>query len=251
MIRTHLSGRKLLFACLTALVLTGAARADIVVVPNALTDVDPPGATANRFPLLVTGGIRYQQVYAASEFASFGGPQTITQIAFRPDAIFGSPAFTANIANIEVRLSTTSANPDGLSPTFANNLGADNTLVFSGPLTITSNFAPGPGNTRDFDVIIPLQTPFTFNPALGNLLLDVRNLSGTNITNRFFDAPGVGGDPVSRLFGPEGNPNALTGTADTIGLVTQFVTAQQVPEPGTLALFGLGALGLVGYRRRK
>jgi hypothetical protein len=61
-----------------------------------------------------------------------------------------------------------------LSSTFADNLGPDNVLVFDGTLTWIHANLPGPGNTRQFDVVFPLTTPFLYDPAAGNLLLDIQ-----------------------------------------------------------------------------
>ena len=80
----------------------------------------------------------------------------------------------------------------------------------SGPITIPSTFT-GPANgLKDFDVIIPLTTPFLYNPGLGNLLLD-----GTQVLS----------DRVSRIRGVEGSPSGETGFADTLGPVTRFTFA--------------------------
>ena len=80
---------------------------------------------------------RSQQVYAGSQFGT--GVVAVTQIRFRPDYYYGN-AFTATVSNIQINLSTTPRNPDGLSTTFAQNVGIDDTVVFNGALTISSQF---------------------------------------------------------------------------------------------------------------
>ena len=217
------------------------------VVPNANQGVE--GDINNVFPFFLNGGMRYQQVYASSDFSSFGGPRLITQIAFRPDSVEGG-VFNANISDLEVSLSSIVAGPDGLSIVFANNIGADVAQVHDGPITLSSNDLPGPGNTRAFDIIITLQTPFLYDPTLGrNLLLDVRNNDPgiTSGVGRIMDAENTGGDPISRVWGPIGNPNAPLGQPDTVGLVTRF--QHIVPAPSVLSL--LGVAGLFGTRRRR
>lgn len=236
--------------CLLALALLTVAvteaRAQIsVVVPNA--NVSTAGNVDNRFPFLVTGGMRYQQVFNASQFGAFGGPQMISQMTLR-NGIFLSTAFSSTIASIQISLSTIAAGADGLSATFASNIGGNNTQVYNGSLTLSSTNGPGPGNTHVFDVVINFQTPFLYNPGAGNLLLDVQNNSGANafVGSNFFDAISNVGDSVSRVFGPEGNGGATSGTPDTLGLIVQFTTAA-VPEPTTLALMGVTGLAVIGY----
>jgi len=195
----------------------GVAHAAVIVVPNALETTE--GNTDNAFPFNVFGTSpqRYQQVFVAEEFASLTGPEFITQIAFRPDAINGS-AFMATISNIQINLSTTSKAPDGLETTFANNVGSDDTVVFSGSLMLFSNNTVLPGGTKAFDIAIDLTTPFLYDRGAGNLLLDVRNSSRETTTN--FDAQAIGGDSISRVvdFG-------TSVLVNTIGLVAQFTTS--------------------------
>jgi hypothetical protein len=192
--------------------------------------------------------MRYQQVFAASQFS---GAMPIGQLALR-NANFDPQPFTDTIASVEISLSTVAANPDQLSTTFANNIGADNTEVYDGALTLSSTNAAGPGNTHVFDVLITFQRTFYYDPSQGNLLLEVKNNSGTSrqsyfFDGIFFDAANVVGDSVSRVIGPEFNPNATatSGTADSLGLIIRF---DSVPEPSSLCLTGLG-VALFAWRR--
>ncbi|HLK68447.1 MAG TPA: PEP-CTERM sorting domain-containing protein [Bryobacteraceae bacterium] len=216
-------------------------------MPNSLATVEGNGENITPFDEAVP--IRYQQVYAASQFGAGG---LITQIAFRPDGTDGHP-FALTLPDMEIDLSTTQVAPDAMSATFADNVGPDNTVVYSGPLTLSSADTGPAGGPKDFDIIITLMTPFLYNPASGNLLLDVKNFTGdpSGVMGPF-DTENTNGDPISRLIGNQGDVTSPTGVTDTEGLVTSFtVAATATPEPGTLALFGIGGLlVLIGRRLR-
>jgi hypothetical protein len=242
-------------AALITLGAVGTAQAGTVVAPNSLETTE--GKFDNGFPFNIgffsLSSQRYQQVYAASEFASFSGPQNITQILFRPDEFFGN-AFSSTLPNIQINLSTTSKAPDRLSTAFADNIGNDDTVVFSGPLSLSSAFTGPAGGPKDFDIVINLMTPFLYNPGAGNLLLDVRNFAGGVTT--FFDAQFQTGDSTSRRYTLGANDvNASTGSGDSLGLVTKFVTtppSKAVPEPtSVMGLLAVAALGSGSVLKRK
>lgn len=226
------------------LILCPAARADFVVAPNGYESV--AGNVNNRFPLN-TRGMRYQQVFNANQFAAFAEPTYLNQIAFR-NAIDSPGTWAGSIADLRISLSTTAAYADGLSSTFASNVGADATQVVSGTVSWVVSNNPGPGNTKAFDLVINFGREFLYDPTQGNLLLDITNVSGTspfNIAN-FLDAVDVTGDGTSRVFGPDRQPNATTGEIDSQGLIVRFGTGRVVPEPATVVMLGLGLAGVAG-----
>jgi hypothetical protein len=65
----------------------GASFGDSLVVPNSYATVN--GGTGLMEPFNNGPKIRYQQVYASSEFSAFGGPKWIHGIYFRPDGRIG------------------------------------------------------------------------------------------------------------------------------------------------------------------
>ncbi len=219
------------------------ARALAIVVPGANANVD--GISGNAMPFSTVSSMRYQQVYGASEFLPFGNSLTFTEIRFR----LGDPTqlgFSGDIDDIQLNLSTTAANPDGLSTTFANNVGADDTVVFArGTLPLSS--AGVGSDPQPFDIVISLTTPFTYDPTLGNLLLDIRKFSADEVPPTFDtqdDGLG-GGDPVSRVYAFDVNDAVgQTDRFNSIGLVTQFGDGASVPEPGVPTLLLAAFCGL-------
>jgi hypothetical protein len=210
------------------------------------------GDAGNLFPLFSSQPMRYQQVFDASQFSRLNpGGGLINRIAFRGHGP-GIP-FTANAPQLQVNLSTTSKTPDGLSSTFVENVGPDDTQVFSGPLQTAVTFTGDPTN---FEVTLIFTTPFFYDPAKGNLLLDVRNLQGSTEAppdDQELDGTNADGDSVSRVYN-FGDANATAAGSiggvdekDSYGLITRFNAINAVSRKvhGTAGTFDVG-LPLVG-----
>jgi len=201
----------LLAAFLGSCVMT-ELRAQVIVVPNSLATKDGNGSgTSPSGP----ASVRSLQIHDASQFGALSGPSFLTKIAYRPDRIRGESG--PRSWTLRVYASTTSRSVAGLSTTFAKNLGTNNTLVFDGTVILKTGNLPGPGNTRQFDVVFPLTTPFLYDPAAGNLLLDIHfEANGSSIRS-----DSVMGDPtVSSVI----NVGSSTGTSGSpvTPKVTQF-----------------------------
>lgn len=203
------------------------------------------------------GGSHVQQVYESQLFGNFGGPRSISALAFRafagsaPNAFFGN---TLTLSDVRISLSTTVRGDETgttLGSSFADNIGADQTLVYSGALTLTTT-SPG-----SFDYLVTLDSAFTYDPSLGNLLLDVliptsATVGGNGIFGFLtFDTANSANDGVFSVVSST-DGGAGFGTTDTAGAITRFISNDvAVPEPMGLALFGAGLMGLGLARRRR
>lgn len=223
-----------------ALALCGTAMAGTLVVgtpADSLGNCYPFGCNYDSWS---PSGI-YQQVYTSGLFS---GPITITGLEFYNTIESGS-ATAMNAGTFTVSLSTTTADWNTLSGTPANNLGADNTPVFSGSLVQPWAF----GNTLS----IMFATPFTYTPGSGaNLLLNVVAAQTDDAGGRIaFDTNGLnnlqmnGNTFFGRVYGDGAHDAGY-------GLVTGFDYSDQVatPEPASFVLLAAGLAGLSLLRKR-
>jgi hypothetical protein len=187
-------------------------------------------------PVSGSNYFEFQQVYVSSDIAGSGMPVSITQIAFRPNVSpgYAGYAFSTTLPDVTIKLSTTEKEPGTLSTALVEgslegneNFGADVTLVYSGSLPLSSDFTGSSTGPKDFDIVIDLQAPFLYDPALGNLLLYVKKVTGESTP--FFD--GVQGIPTtSRVYYSSITGGPFTHPANS-GLVTRFTVTPVPPEP--------------------
>lgn len=100
-----------------------------------------------------------------------------------------------------------------------------------------------------FDLVIPFDTPFLYDPKDGNLLVEVINLLGSEPDSYALDAH-LAVDPTSCVWTDPGDSGHPLGKTDSIGLVVRFdlgPTISEIPAVSTRgALALLGALALAG-----
>ena len=141
------------FTCFAVASSSSLLWAATVVVPpgNEFTE----GDSNNGFPFRLSEAFRYQQLYDA---AAFGGQRgVVEEIRFRVDEI--DTSFLNVPIDLEVKLSHTSVTPATRSTTFSDNIGADETLVLSGSISLSgTGGAPNP-----FDVVLNIADVFFYN----------------------------------------------------------------------------------------
>ncbi len=130
----------------------------------------------------------HQGIYDSSHFGAQGllVPVVINNLEWRAQTAALTPAISWPSVDIWLGYSATDyATPD---LTFANNRSASHTLVYSGPVNAV---AASGGTPNDFVINLPLTTPFTFDPGLGqDLLIEIQiNSAPTPATNLATDCP--------------------------------------------------------------
>lgn len=209
--------------------------------------IGAPGDAPNFAPFGAGNITRYQQVYSASQFS---GPIAISNITFFhliPQCGVGQPGCTpasGDFGNTEYALSfsTTSRSVNALSTDLVSNVGPNQQLFFQG-------FVSGVvliGGSFTFS-----GTPFQYDPAMGNLLLDIVPVSRGSSQfgpDAVFDVLTTGGTSgvFSRAFSQLGG---ATPDPDAAGFRYGLVTEFNVPEPGSFALVFMGGLLLFGRHR--
>ncbi len=213
-----------------------------VVVPNQLETTEGDGGSdpTGSYP----NGFRIQTVMLASQFLSL--PEThrqITGMRLRPDGSLTSPS-TSTWDSFELRLSTTDVALNQSSLVFAENIGPDETIVYDGPITWSTNNTGPAGGPKDFDYVIEFQSPFVYEPSQGNLLLDI--FAGGFIGDgEPFDFEVS--NPVTSTV-TASNVNALVATSrNNSANAFQFIF---VPEPSSAVICLTGLVGLLGLQRR-
>lgn len=215
-----------LFAATAAVAMTGLASvvsADDVVVPNDWATVEGSsflGSPLHLSPFGGQGSARYQQAYHAGQFDGVPGVMLVEAIVFRPDADHGHSYTPTTYADVQLHLSTTTVNPWNLSSFYEANVGADETLVFSGPLTLSCAAVSLPDGTMDFDIVITLDTPFRYDPEAGHLLIDLVNPHDT--TETFWDYEPSASGAVGSLLG-EADAETANWVSHSGGYVTRIV----------------------------
>ena len=138
------------------------AMADIII-----GNPPDPGA-GNSFPFGSAYNAEYQQVYGSSDF---NGAIMITGLDFY-NTQFDNGATSLPTGNWKIQLSTAQVGVNNITGNFAQNEGNNITTVFDDNITQAWQF----GNTLH----LSLTKSFLYDPAQGNLLMDVVTSGVTN-----------------------------------------------------------------------
>ncbi len=214
-------------AAVTALMLPAAAANAVVIGSSDGGNCYP--FMCNDSGTSVGQSIHYQQIYLGS---LFGGPSSFDTISFSSWTGSG----TVLGGTYAISFSTTSAA-----------IGAGYPI---GPLANTAGFFTGTLGGAVGASFSITGTSYDFNPADGNLVMDIVVTNQDNVPNgsgnsyNWADYTGV---QTTRAYDLSGR------TSNGLGaLVTEFNTVGTVPEPTTWALMiaGFGMVGLAARRRR-
>jgi hypothetical protein len=201
------------FVCLLAsgvAALSAKAQPARLVVPSELTNRF--GNLSTVYPLQYNDSMRYQQVYAASDFP---GPIKIYELAFRVSPS-GSDDIEGSLGYAIITLSTTLRGVDKLSTNFDSNTGRDKVVVFNGNMSgSVSPLRP------EFEFVVALPTPFEYTPSMGNLLMEVIRDSDPFAPGAELCAQNTTNDAVSRIYSFNSSA-ANASVADSGGLITRF-----------------------------
>ncbi|MBK9387539.1 MAG: hypothetical protein IPN34_22220 [Planctomycetes bacterium] len=183
----------------TLLLSSTVALALAALAPAQVSQVIPPdlasayGSSSSAYPWGGSGGNkRAMYCYDASYFAGLPGPITIQQIAWRAPSGTVGTTIGPLVYQMACDLSSTASAPMALNNTFDQNHGPDRTRVFGGALSV------GPLSVQNlqFTHVMPLATPFRYDPSQGNFLIDLvcTSVSGTlaGAQGPFNTHPGVG-----------------------------------------------------------
>jgi len=211
---------------LSSSLLAAAATAQLSVVIPAGCDV-AAGNSSNAFPWGTAAatwpGLRLMCIYDAVNFTSqtVTGPILINRLRWRPND--GAAAFAGGtFQQADVRLSTCPVNYTSLTTNFATNHGPDLTTVYSGPVVHSAGSGGTVGVPAAWTVDVVLTTPFLYDPAAGDLVIDCDYPGGANFqggTLPQMDVHGTGSN-AGRIWASAAYPTA-NGSALNHGVVVE------------------------------
>jgi hypothetical protein len=206
-----------------------------IVVPSAFAAAEG-GTTGNVWR---AGLNRVQCFYDTTNFTgqATGQPITISAVEFRLAGALATNIIT--YPSVEIHLQNSAVDFLTPSTTFATNRSAVlGTPNYSGPVTTV---AVGGGTPNDYFISIPLTTPFTYQPELGqDLLMEiVINAAPTPLLGNTINAGFSAATHFANSVRSVNSTTALTGTASAFAPVARF-TYTNAPGAALKSDYGVG-----------
>ncbi|MCA3007540.1 MAG: PKD domain-containing protein [Phycisphaerales bacterium] len=226
------------FALVAAAFAAALTAQNQLVVPAAAASVD--GNSSSTWPFDVAAA-RLLYIYDSSHFTANGvnAPVLISQIRWRANAT--TATWTGSSGVVQLDLSTAPIDFQNISATWNANHGLNRATVYSGPLAIPAGSStagvPGP-----FHVTITFNTPFLYDPAVGDLVIDTIHSGLTPANTPAMDMVTTAGTALARRISSIANPPAATGAIWT-GEAANVVEFTYTPAAGLSAAFSASATG--------
>ncbi|HEX6810042.1 MAG TPA: hypothetical protein VF384_00340 [Planctomycetota bacterium] len=170
----HLSVLAVAALAATTLAQTNVLPTSAATTAGSTANVFPWGTSATAYP-----GMRIMCVYDSSHFTNAPVPVTtpilITSLKWRANDTASTWA-GGTYTNATVRLATAAVDYLQTSTNWAANVGPDNTVVYTGPVTVAGGTGSGVGVPGPFVVSIPVVPPFFYDPNAGDLVVDTEHI---------------------------------------------------------------------------
>lgn len=201
-----------------------------VMTPNFLATAE--GSNGLAMPASDTTA---QVIIPASQLLPIDVGSAITGLSLRQSPSGGSlgfPATTTALTRFDVSIASAANGPLGASDTFANNIGPDEVIVRSGPLTVPAGAFPYSG---DFHVnsenawYVPFTRAYVYTG--GDLVVTMRKSGSLSPVGAFFDMDGNGQSALGVTKHGTGNADALVadGTFGPMALRLAFTARAFCP----------------------
>jgi hypothetical protein len=226
------------------------AYATTIVAPNAYTSAVGNDALNT---VINTSTRTYEMQIAASELAGIAVGSSLNGLSWR--LYFGATTNASGLrswSDYEITLAQATNTVAGMSANFAANM-LNPVLVHDGAFSYNLSGFSATGTPKPFAPLINFSTAYTYMG--GDLVVLISHTTATGGTLDFLDALSSTRANYGSKFKAISDTTFHSTTASTTNqlfVITQFdySAPAAVPEPSSVALFGIGMLGLLARRRK-